>query len=214
MLLILCGHSQAAQQGQCALSYRPLTDETAFAAVGAPLKVADRRCLQDYLIIPFNQKAAAVTLPKGEYAVTAYNADGITFSLESTHGDKVKSCMFCDPITSLEVRGPNKDTICVISGLNVHSCAPANSISFAVAQKEKIEENLCTPGLVYYGRDGNELKFAINDCKKSTSPTLSYDLRYGNVIRFLDEQFHVMSADNQGIYFKRLEPAVKRKNEL
>lgn len=213
-MLLLCSYANAAQQGQCALSYRPLTDETAFAAVGAPLKVADRHCQMDFLIIPFSQKAAAVTLPKGEYAVTSHQADTLTFSLESTNGDKVKSCLMCDPISGLEVKGRSRDTLCVVSGLNVHSCAPAGSVSFAVTKKEKTDVNLCTPGLVYFGRDGNELKFAINDCQEKSRPILSYDLRYGNIIRFLDEQFYVMSADNQGIYFKRLEPAVKRKNEL
>ncbi len=90
------------------------------------------------------------------------------------------------------------------SKLNVRSCAPAGAAKFAVINKPRLEENVCTPALVYFGREGNNLRFAVSDCAGTGKPSLNYDLTYGRVIRFLDEQFEVLNADNQGIYFRRL----------
>ena len=50
--------------GACSITHRPKTNETAFAAVGSSLKIADRTCLSNVLIIPFDTESGAVTIPQ------------------------------------------------------------------------------------------------------------------------------------------------------
>lgn len=200
----------------CALSYRPKTNELAFAAVGAVLKVADRTCTEDYLIIPFDQQAAAVKLPEGEYPPRGRTfTGGLLFGLYNNNGNKVESCVFCDPLSYLETHGDEHEYLCVISKLNIRSCAKPDQISFSVIKKNAVEENVCTPSLIYAGRENNHLKFEVMDCQKNNyHPLLTYDLKLGNVMRYLDERFEVLSADNEGIYFRRLSSASHRPYEL
>lgn len=200
-----CAMAHAKATG-CALSYRPAPNETAFAATGSSLKAADRICTDDYLIIPFDQTSAAVTLPKGQYRKVKQNDDYWAFSPVSIAGDRIDTCLWCDPLQYLTVHREAPHKLCAVSKLNVESCSEDGKISFAVSRMSISEGTQCAPSLMYFGRSGSVLRFAVNDCSNSTQPALSYDLNYGNVIRFLDEQFEVLNADNNGISFKRLPP--------
>ncbi|MBQ9275245.1 MAG: hypothetical protein IJ228_10555 [Succinivibrio sp.] len=206
--------SAASGEGECTLDFRPHTDEVAFAPVGAALKVADRHCINDYLIIPFKQISRAVTLPPGEYKATGGDHKELLFTLDNGAGAQVNSCPWCDPLRALKIDRAEQSTLCVISKLNVESCAAPNRLTYMITKKESQEDGLCTPGLVYSGRQGSILHFAVSDCQSTTGPTLSYDLSLGNVIRFLDEQITILSADNEGISFKRMPPPPRRINEI
>lgn len=190
----------------CKLAFRPKPNETAFVAVGSALKTGDRICTDEYLIIPFDQRAGAVTLPKGQYKRKHSSKNGESFSLDSIAGDRIESCLWCDPLENVNISHDQPQRLCALSKLNVRSCASEGSLSFAVSRISISEGAACAPSLLYYGRSGNTLKFAFSDCSTASGPALTYDLNYGNVIRFLDERIEVLSADNNGIYFKRLTP--------
>ncbi|MCR5536918.1 MAG: hypothetical protein K6F05_05845 [Succinivibrio sp.] len=216
--LILPLGTALAQQGEnCTLAYRPQTNEVAFAAVGSVLKVADRTCEQNYLLIPFDQKAVAVTIPEGEYAPVGKTSGGaLLFALTNTQGYKVESCALCDPLRFFETHGEDNEYLCVISKLNIRSCAAPEQLSYSVVKKKAVEENVCTPGLIYAGREADLLKFEVTDCRKhgASHPLLTYDLRLGTVMRYKDERFEVLSADNEGIYFRRLPQSPRRPYEF
>jgi hypothetical protein len=196
----------AGQDQRCTVDYRPKTDETAFAAVGSALKVADRRCRSAFLIIPFSQTSGAITFPSGQFRETGRRGSEISFSTVSSDGDEVESCLWCDPLKEISAEAAQNGRICVTTQFNVKSCSLPGALSYAISARTVSEDTLCAPSLMYYGRSGTVLKFAVNDCKAVSRPTLTYDLRYGSVIRFLDEQFEVLSADNEGIRFRRLKP--------
>lgn len=206
--------ADASEISVCNLSYRPKTNETAFAAVGSSLKIADETCTNHYLIIPFDTVSNAITIPQGEYRALQLDEEEVLFSTDNGAGQKVKSCPVCDPIDYLVIRKKTPKTLCVKSALKVNSCAVDDAISYVVTKKSHTTEGLCAPSLVYFGRDGNTLKFAVNDCTSISKPTLSYDLSLGDEIRFLDEQIKIIKADNKGIFYSRMEPPVLKVNDL
>lgn len=194
----------------CTTSYRPKTNETAFAAVGSSLKIADKTCFNRFLIVPFDTKSGAITIPQGEYEAVAESEETILFSTDNGSGIKANSCTFCDPVDFLKVNKKTPTTLCVQTLLNVDSCAIDNSITYTITKRSKTTTGLCAPSLVYFGRVGDTLRFAINDCNSISKPTLNYDLSLGNIIRFLNEEIKIIKADNQGIYYSRMkEPEVK-----
>ena len=203
-----------AQEARCSLSYRPHTDETAFAAVGSSLKVADRRCLNKFLIIPFDQQSQAVNFPRGQYQETASDDGYLTFDIKNSDGTEVQTCLWCDPLKAVSVTAPPDGQLCVTTAFNVRSCSLPGSMSYAVTERTVSEDSVCVPSLMYFGRSGSLLRFAVNDCKAQTRPTLTYDLSYGSVIRFLNERYEVLSADNQGIRFRRLKEPLRRPGDL
>ena len=206
--------ADASEISVCNLSYRPKTNETAFAAVGSSLKIADETCTNHYLIIPFDTVSNAITIPQGEYRALQLDEEEVLFSTDNGAGQKVKSCPVCDPIDYLVIRKKTPKTLCVKSALKVNSCAVDDAISYVVTKKSHTTEGLCAPSLVYFGRDGNTLKFAVNDCTSISKPTLSYDLSLGDEIRFLDEQIKIIKADNKGIFYSRMDPPVLKVNDL
>ena len=197
---------------ECTLTYRPKTDETAFAAVGSSLKIADKTCINSYLEIKADTVSGAITIPKGLYPVLENSDNRISFAtIAKDTVTKVKSCAFCDPIDELFIDKAKPKTLCVLSMLKIESCAKDNSIAYELQAQKETSTGLCTPTLVYFGRNGDVLNFAINDCNTISKPTLTYDLSLGNGIRFLDEQIEIHKADNMGIYYSRL-PQPKLKN--
>ena len=204
----------SASSKNCTLSYRPKTNETAFAAVGSSLKIADKTCVNSYLIIPFDTKAGAITIPQGQYAALKDEDGSVYFSVENDLGTKVESCALCDTIEYLKIKRSNPKSLCAVTNFNLESCAETDSISYVVTQKSKTTEGICTPSLVYFGRTGDILKFAINDCSTISKPTLSYDLKLGDTVRFLDEQIKVVSADNLGIYYSPLSKPTLKNNDV
>ena len=204
----------SASSKNCTLSYRPKTNETAFAAVGSSLKIADKTCVNSYLIIPFDTKAGAITIPQGQYAALKDEDGSVYFSVENDLGTKVESCALCDTIEYLKIKRSNPKSLCAVTNFNLESCAETDSISYVVTQKSKTTEGICTPSLVYFGRTGDILKFAINDCSTISKPTLSYDLKLGDTVRFLDEQIKVVSADNLGIYCSPLSKPTHKNNDV
>ena len=204
----------SASSKNCTLSYRPKTNETAFAAVGSSLKIADKTCVNSYLIIPFDTKAGAITIPQGQYAALKDEDGAVYFSVENDLGTKVESCALCDTIEYLKIKRSNPKSLCAVTNFNLESCAETDSISYVVTQKSKTTEGICTPSLVYFGRTGDILKFAINDCSTISKPTLSYDLKLGDTVRFLDEQIKVVSADNLGIYYSPLSKPTLKNNDV
>lgn len=214
-LIMTCSCASAgANAASCSIKFRPKTDETAFAAVGSSLVIADKTCFDNVLIIPFDTKAGAVTIPHGEYPSIGQKENKVLFSTSSYSGDKVESCFLCDPIENLQIDRNDPKTLCVLSALKIESCAISNSISYSVTQKSNTLHNQCTPSLVYYGRSANTLKFAVNDCSAISKPTLTYDMNLGRIIRFLDDRFLVLKADNQGIYYRRMEKSDLGSNEV
>lgn len=204
----------SASSKNCTLSYRPKTNETAFAAVGSSLKIADKTCVNSYLIIPIDTKAGAITIPQGQYAALKDEDGSVYFSVENDLGTKVESCALCDTIEYLKIKRSNPKSLCAVTNFNLESCAETDSISYVVTQKSKTTEGICTPSLVYFGRTGDILKFAINDCSTISKPTLSYDLKLGDTVRFLDEQIKVVSADNLGIYYSPLSKPTLKNNDV
>ena len=204
----------SASSKNCTLSYRPKTNETAFAAVGSSLKIADKTCVNSYLIIPFDTKAGAITIPQGQYAALKDEDGSVYFSVENDLGTKVESCALCDTIEYLKIKRSNPKSLCAVTNFNLESCAETDSTSYVVTQKSETTEGICTPSLVYFGRTGDILKFAINDCSTISKPTLSYDLKLGDTVRFLDEQIKVVSADNLGIYYSPLSKPTLKNNDV
>lgn len=206
--LLLIQYAQGAEQSGnetlCTIDYRPRTDETAFAAVGSALKVADRRCKNFFLIIPFDQSSGAISFPRGQFKEKSRHGDEVSFQTTSVDGDEVESCLWCDPLKEISAQRSEGGRVCVTTQFNVKSCSEPGALSYAISERTVSEDTLCAPSLLYYGRSGSVLKFAVSDCKSVSSPTLTYDLSYGSVIRFLDDQFLVQSADNRGITFRRL----------
>lgn len=209
----LCANSYA-QDNNCTLSFRPKIGEMAFSAVGSSLKIADRNCQTHYLYFPESVKSGAIDIPKGLYRYIHDDSQRISFSNISLDGQKVKSCIYCDPIKNLFVKKSDKKQLCALSIMYIESCAKSNSIRYEIKRKNEITEGVCTTALVYSGRSENTLSFAVNDCSKISKPTLRYDLKYGNVIRFLDEQFIIYKADNLGIYYSRLNKPNLKANDI
>ena len=91
----------------------------------------------------------------------------------------------------------------MISYLGAKSCI--NSVWFSIEHRDVIQGKQCIPSLVYSGRYGNKLNFAVDDCSTKTSaPNFVYDLNFGSMIRFLDERYEILNADNEGIYYRRV----------
>ncbi|MGN1280992.1 MAG: hypothetical protein ACI4UM_03705 [Succinivibrio sp.] len=214
-VIMSCTCSSAGAAGNsCSIKFRPKTNETAFAAVGSSLVIADRTCFDNVLIIPFDTRSGAVTIPKGEYPSIGQKDSKVLFSVNSSSGESVQSCLFCDPVLHLQIDRNEPKTLCVLSVLHIQSCAKENSISYTVTQKSSTLHNQCTPSLVYYGRSGNILKFAVNDCSAVSRPTLTYDMNFGRIIRFLDDRYLILNADNQGIYYRRMEKSELSSNDI
>ena len=150
--------------------------------------------------------SSPITFPRGQFREKARHGREISFSTVSSDGDEVSSCLWCDPLKEVSAEASDGGRVCVTTQLNVKSCAAPGALSYAISARTVSEDTLCAPSLMYYGRSGSVLKFAVNDCKAVSRPALTYDLSYGSVIRFLDDQFEVLSADNEGIRFRRLKP--------
>ena len=84
----------SASSKNCTLSYRPKTNETAFAAVGSSLKIAAKTCVNSYLIIPFDTKAGAITIPQGQYAALKDEDGSVYFSVENDLGTRLKAVLY------------------------------------------------------------------------------------------------------------------------
>ena len=214
--LIFCSFVANADNtdGNCSITYRPKANETAFAAVGSSLKIADRTCMSNVLIIPFDTESGAVTIPQGEYPSVGQKNGKVLFSVNNTSGMEADSCFFCDPVEYLLIDRKRPKTLCSLSSLNLESCANDNSISYTVTLKSHTDLGQCVPSLVYFGRQGSVLKFAVNDCSSISKPTLTYDLSLGQVIRFLDDRYRVINADNQGIYYRRIGKSELKNNDV
>ena len=213
LVSFLGANSAFAQDNQCTTTYRPTQDETAFAAVGSALKIADVSCIKTFLEIPKDTNSAAVTLQQGHYPLIENTQDQYVFNVLGKNGAKVSSCTFCDPLEAIVIKKDKPKTLCVLSKLKLLSCGNEEQISFNFRKERELKLGLCTPSLVYFGRAGDILHFAINDCQTISKPTLSYDLNLGDVIRFLDEQIKVHKADNLGIYYSRIEKGVLKNND-
>lgn len=188
-------------KNECSLELSPGENEIAFAATGSRLLTAESICTGEYLEIPYDQKIGAVALLKGQYPRISSSKKDITFNAISDAGDRVESCLWCDRIDRLMVNDAN--ALCSISFLNVRSCARTGEAAFSIQQKKVNMGEKCVPSLAYFGRTGSELRFALQDCKNMSAPALTYDLSYGNIIRFLDERIEVIKADNSGIHYRR-----------
>ncbi len=196
----LCTNTVFAKN-ECSLEIRPNENELAFAATGSKLLAAENICNGEYLDIPYDQKIGAVTLLKGQYPRISSSAKDITFKAVNNAGDRVESCLWCDRIDRLLVSDTN--ALCSVSFLNIRSCARTGQAVFSIQQRKINTGEKCIPSLAYFGRTGSELRFAMQDCKNMSAPALTYDLSYGNIIRFLDERIEVIKADNSGIHYRR-----------
>lgn len=198
--------SRATDAGACTTVERPQPQETAFAAVGQALKVIDVTCIGTRLHIPFDQQAGAVNLPAGTYMPLAGAVDGRRFALQ---GDRaaVTSCPWCDPLSCLVITQDTPPRLCVRSRLGITSCAAPDAVSWALIPVPQRDLGRCTPALIYAGREGATLAFSVTDCRTAPRGQITYDLRLGAVIRFLNERFKILRADNQGVYYQRLPPA-------
>ncbi len=185
----------------CTLEISPKDNEIAFAPTGSKLLNAQSICQDEYLEIPHDQKIGAISLLKGDYPRISANKKDITFKAINNEGNRVQSCLWCDRIDRLMVNDNN--ALCSISFLNVRSCATPDEAVFSVQRKNINMGEVCVPTLAYFGRHGSELRFAVQDCKNKSSPAVSYDLSFGNVIRFLDERIEIIRADNNGIHYRR-----------
>ncbi len=195
----------AASAAVCSLSLRPKTGELAFAPVGRALTFADEVCINDSIVIPYEQTINAVTLMPGQYARTNQGEGFMRFALKSLDGrGTISSCKVCDGLKYLMVS--HEGSLCVLSSLNVLTCAPQNRADFLLQRYRDVKENVCTTSLIYAGRDKDNIRFNIKTCKNEEQPSgsLSYDLSLGTTIRFLDERFRVVEATNQGLYYQRL----------
>lgn len=195
----------AASAAVCNLSLRPKTGELAFAPVGRALTFADEVCINDSVIIPYEQTINAVTLMPGQYARNNQGDGLMRFALTSLDGrGTISSCPVCDGLKYLMVN--REGNLCVVSSLNVLSCAPENRADFLLQRYRDVKENVCTTSLIYAGRDKDNIRFNIKTCdlKETASGSLIYDLSLGSTIRFLDERFRVVDATNQGLYYQRL----------
>ncbi|MGN0902531.1 MAG: hypothetical protein ACI4M9_04525 [Succinivibrio sp.] len=200
--LSLLVFSAQTKEQECTLSYRPSPDETAFAAVGSSLKIADKTCIEHVLILPFDTVSGGVTIPKGQYNELLDEDTLVSFSTKNSAGaDDVSSCAFCDPIDALVIRKSNLKQLCVRTSLRLISCAKTDEISYTITSRKLTKTGLCTPALVYSGRTGSTLHFAVNDCTNVSKPTLTYDLSLGSSIRFLDDEIEIVKADNHGLYY-------------
>lgn len=188
-------------KNECSLEIRPNENEIAFAATGSKLLAAENICTGEYLEIPYDQKIGGVALLKGQYQRIDTNKKDITFKAVNNAGDRVQSCLWCDRIDRLMVNDTN--ALCSISFLNIRSCAKIGEAVFSIQRKKVNLGEVCVPSLAYFGRIGSELRFALQDCKNMSVPALTYDLSYGNIIRFLDERIEVIKADNSGIHYRR-----------
>lgn len=199
-ILIACtAHSEE----KCTLVPKPSENETAFVPVGAPINSADRHCVNYYLEIKKDQKLGAVNIPQGLYPKISQNQEGWFFSTKNSLGDKINTCIWCDRLQAIMVQAKTPHSLCVISYLGAKSCI--NSVWFSIEHRDVIQGKQCIPSLVYSGRYGNKLNFAVDDCSTKTSaPNFVYDLNFGSMIRFLDERYEILNADNEGIYYRRV----------
>ena len=85
------GTCMAQEPQKCTTAFRPKTNETAFAAVGSSLKIADETCTNHYLIIPFDTVSNAITIPQGEYKAVSIDEEEVLFSTDNGSGIKVKN---------------------------------------------------------------------------------------------------------------------------
>ena len=208
------GTCMAQEPQKCTTAFRPKTNETAFAAVGSSLKIADETCLTKYLVIPGKTVQGGVTFPKGEYRAILDDDRELRFALSNGSGQKTHTCVFCDPLDYIFIRKNNPDILCVKTSLKIETCALPKAVNYSIEEHSTLKEGVCSPSLVYFGRVGPTLIFAINDCSKISKPSLTYDLSFGSIIRFLDEEFRVLKADNLGIIYQRLDTPELKSNTL
>ncbi|MCR5084922.1 MAG: hypothetical protein K6A65_05410 [Succinivibrionaceae bacterium] len=204
-MALLCLPALALAEPRCSMAYRPTPNETAFAPVGAALVVADRHCINSYLVVKGDRDDGPVGTPAGSYPEILRKGGMRFYSLRSAEGREASSCLLCDPLEALMIRDSDPAVLCVISRLGVSSCAGEPG-GFEVRRREAVRDNLCAPSLRYHGREGQVLRFAVDDCKSQTGAALTYDLGLGSTIRFLSERYEILSADNEGLSYRRLEP--------
>ncbi len=193
----------AVADDNCALEIRPQQNELAFASIGAPLTTADNYCLKEVLIIPFEQESGAVTLEQGSYPLKYRSNNSLVFEATSHDGyARIKTCLICDPLKAVIIK--DDTSVCVLSDLNIISCAPEGKIVFSFGTVTDTFENVCIPTVYYFGREGDILSFASEDCSGRKGPVISYDLKENRTLRFQDFRFEILKASNQGLYYKRL----------
>lgn len=183
------------------MEFSPVPGETAFAAAGSPLRSAERHCSDDFLRIPFDQQSGVITLRQGEYQALGTWGSLRYFGVVSDTGYKTTSCLWCDPLKALVVDSTSPSSLCAVSVLSLKSCSRPDAVKFDIIHKPTRKTKVCTPSLVYSGRDSRGLYFTAADCSDQAGTTLHYDLNYGRSIRYLDQRIRIIKADNQGIYF-------------
>lgn len=189
---------------QCERILRPQAGEVAFVTPGAPLFNVSERCLKEVLIIPYAQHAGAVSLEEGAYPLIRREGERSIYALSDTDGrGEIKSCPLCDPLKEVSVF--KRTSLCVLSELNVLSCAAPGALSFVFGSEVSERDDASGDNLVYAGREGEILRFEAYNAAREKVATVSYDLREGRVLRYLTQRFEVISADNQGLYFTRRE---------
>ncbi len=207
LILIIAGVTQAHSEEKCSLVSKPSENETAFVPVGARINSADKHCLTYYLEIKKDQKLGSVSIPQGLYPKISQNKEGWFFATQNSVGDEISSCIWCDRLKTLMVPVKDPSSLCVISYLGARSCV--KSVKFSIKDQDVIQGQQCVPSLVYSGRYGNKLNFAVDDCTKKTAPHFVYDLSFGSTIRFLDERYEILNANNEGIYYRRVSNSIQ-----
>ncbi len=214
VFILLASSYKVSANAYCEVSFRPKAFELAFAPIGSPLKVADKQCLEELVLIPHHQIIKAVTLPQGEYLLKEKNASFSDFLLVNQDDKEISSCFLCDPLKSLRIYHNDYESLCVVSKFGISTCQKKPYVDFKLSSKTTLDEGICTASLVYFGRQGSILNFGFGDCTGKATPMLKYDLKLGKTIRFLEEELEVIRADNEGIYYKYHTEPKKREGQI
>lgn len=207
LLLFMSSAVSAAESVQCSVNYKPEVGQKHFAAVGTALIDGEKICINDTLIIPYTQKSQAVTLQQGEYEAIYRDDKSVRFKTKTDSGQKIDSCLVCDPLVDVIFEADNPSVMCVNTVLGIKSCAEEKSIAYTFGKSTTVTSDICVKSLIYLGVNDSTLRFKYQSCKaddKNANAELSYDLRYGTTIRMLDELFEIIKADNTGLYYMRL----------
>ena len=207
LLLFMSSAVCASESVQCSVNYKPEVGQKHFAAVGTALIDGEKICINDTLIIPYTQKSQAVTLQQGEYEAIYRDEKSVRFKTITDSGQKIDSCLICDPLVDVIFEADNPSVMCVNTVLGIKSCAEEKSIAYTFGKSTKVTSDICVKSLIYLGVNDSTLRFKYQSCKaddKNANAELSYDLRYGTTIRMLDELFEIIKADNTGLHYIRL----------
>ena len=207
--LLVSSTIHALDSNVCHVTYKPDYNKSSFVPIGKALISATKTCVNDALIIPYNQVSQAITLQEGIYPGIFKDKNILSFSTKAYDNKaKIVSCSICDPIDSVLVNIKKPDTLCVKSSLNVISCAKSKTLSYSFTKKTQTTNLPCTKSLVYLGISNETLKFKYITCDDkddlNKGDELLYDLYYGRKIRMLNEVFEIEEATNLGLKYKRI----------